>query len=254
MKKLILTTVCAMAMSGAVFAQGYISWTTSSTYLTMQTNAVTISPLFGGVAPLGGTIGNTATTANGFDYILLTKAFTGTVSSDTSVWDGTWSALAAYNGGAGGALLGTNGISALQKGQVIPEATANGQTGTGVQVNWANGTTQNVVMVGWSADLGATWLGVSNILANLALGNNTPLLTQLNGATEAFFGETGIGYINPSAGTPGTPVFAGGADANGLTIDSLNTPLYLLPVPEPATMALAGLGGLSLLLFRRRRQ
>ena len=33
--------------------------------------------------------------------------------------------------------------------------------------------------------------------------------------------------------------------ANGLT-------LFEVPVPEPATFALVGLGGLSLLLFRRR--
>jgi hypothetical protein len=30
--------------------------------------------------------------------------------------------------------------------------------------------------------------------------------------------------------------------------------LVLNPVPEPSAMALAGLGGLSLLLFRRRKQ
>jgi hypothetical protein len=30
--------------------------------------------------------------------------------------------------------------------------------------------------------------------------------------------------------------------------------LYLVPVPEPTTLALAGLGGLSLLLFRRQRK
>jgi uncharacterized protein (TIGR03382 family) len=29
---------------------------------------------------------------------------------------------------------------------------------------------------------------------------------------------------------------------------------FIIPVPDPATMALAGLGGLSLLLFRRQRK
>ena len=40
----------------------------------------------------------------------------------------------------------------------------------------------------------------------------------------------------------------------GLPIDSLNTQLYfIIPVPEPGTMALAALGGLSLLAFRRKK-
>jgi hypothetical protein len=34
----------------------------------------------------------------------------------------------------------------------------------------------------------------------------------------------------------------------------MNPPLYLTPVPEPATPTLAGLGGLSLMLFRRQRK
>jgi hypothetical protein len=49
-------------------------------------------------------------------------------------------------------------------------------------------------------------------------------------------------------------VFGTTATAQGLPIQSLLTPLYLVPVPEPTTLALAGLGGLSLLLFRRQRK
>ena len=53
---------------------------------------------------------------------------------------------------------------------------------------------------------------------------------------------------------PGATVFGTAASAQGLPIFSLLTPLYLVPVPEPTTLALAGLGGLSLLLFRRQRK
>ena len=58
-----------------------------------------------------------------------------------------------------------------------PIATLGGDTAQ--QVSWANGTTQNVVMVGWSTDLGTSWAAVSNILVQLALGNNPPCSQQL---------------------------------------------------------------------------
>jgi hypothetical protein len=97
---------------------------------------------------------------------------------------------------------------------------------------------------------------VSNILAQLALGNSAPLTDQLAGAM-GFFGETTIGNVNPAAASPGNPIFFTSSTplANSDPIFSLNTQMYqLVPVPEPATMALAGLGGLSLLLFRRQRK
>jgi hypothetical protein len=59
----------------------------------------------------------------------------------------------------------------------------------------------------------------------------------------AFANSTGG---NPAGAPPGTP-------ANLTGWDGLGVNLVLAPVPEPATLALAGLGGLSLLLFRRKK-
>jgi len=251
MKKLALTIVSAMAMTGAAFAQGYVNWIAPNTQVTMETNSATLSPLFGGGSVGGGTVGLTSNTAGSFDYALLFQSTpNGVLSSDTSVWDGTWSGAA---GNTGVNMTGANSTGLTHGGVVV--ATVNGQSGTGVQVNWANGVTNSVVLVGWSSDLGSSWVGVSNILAQLALGNTAPLIAQV-GNSQAFFGETPIGNINPAAGAPGNTMFATASTplAIGTPIFSLNTQLYLLPVPEPATMALAGLGGLSLLLFRRQRK
>jgi hypothetical protein len=251
MKKLALTIVSAMAMTGAAFAQGYVNWAIPTSQITFQTNSTVYSPLFGGGSAVGGTVGLTESANVGFDYALLFQSTpNGVLSSDTSVWDGTWTGAAGINGVN---MTGAN-TTGLNHGGVAP-ATVNGQSGNGVQVNWANGVTNSVVLVGWSADLGSSWVGVSNILAALALGNTAPLIAQV-GNSQAFFGETPIGNVNPAAGAPGNNIFAANGTATGVgtPIFSLNTPLYLLPVPEPATMALAGLGGLSLLLFRRQRK
>jgi len=250
MKKLALTIVSAMAMTGAAFAQGYVNWNVATSMVTVETNSATLSPLFGG-GSVAGTVGLTATVANSFDYALLYQSTpNGTLSTDTSVWDGTWTGAA---GNTGVNMTGVNSTGLTHGGVVL--ATVNGASGTGVQVNWANGVTNSIVLVGWSADLGSSWVGVSNILAQLALGNTAPLIAQV-GNSQAFFGETPIGNVNPTGASPGDTLFftSSAALATGTPIFSLNTQLYLLPVPEPATLALAGLGGLSLLLFRRQRK
>jgi hypothetical protein len=63
------------------------------------------------------------------------------------------------------------------------------------------------------------------------------------------------GYLSPGSGNPGVSVFSTSPQSYGLPINSVDMQLYLLPVaPEPGTLALAGLGGLTLFLFRRRQK
>lgn len=230
MKKLVLTTVCALAMTGAAFAQGTVNWgVISPAAMTVQTNSTQISPLFGGAANVGA-VGYTALAAGGFYYELLYTSYSGTQATIPSL-----SALMTWSDTG----LSANN-SANSAGKLVPIAANPAAT-----VPWNAGTTDSIVLVGWSANLGTTWAQVANALTNW--NNNMP---------DAFFGVSVTGYITPSpTGTsPGATLFAVGPNSQGLPISSLNTQLYLLPVPEPATMALAGLGGLSLLLFRRQRK
>jgi hypothetical protein len=237
MKKLALTTVCALAMAGGAFAQ-YVNWSTPFGSITAQTNT-SVSPLLGGTGA-GGIAGNTGgaiTTGLVYEYELLYTTFSGTQAAIT-----TLSSLLAWNDTG---LAATNGTVA---GRLTP---VNGNTQTAVP--WTGSTTDSVVLVGWSSDLGSSWSSVSNLLAAAAAGNNAPLQAQLAGQ-QGFFGVSATGYTATGSGNPGALVFGTTATAQGLPIQSLLTPLYLVPVPEPTTLALAGLGGLSLLLFRRQRK
>jgi len=106
----------------------------------------------------------------------------------------------------------------------------------------ALGGTSAILIRGWSAALGATWaqanlnrgiiegyFGSSAIAPNFLMG-----------------GDGGLGFIQPS------PVFGG---SNGIVPTGVNNgfTLTFVPVPEPSSMVLAGLGAASLLIFRRRK-
>jgi hypothetical protein len=91
-------------------------------------------------------------------------------------------------------------------------------------------------LVVWQASAGSTWVAATGG------GANPSDATYLaNGGTE--WGE----YIFTLTGITGTGLTSIAQGAG--TLVSFN----LTPVPEPATCALMGLGGLSLLLFRRRK-
>ncbi len=242
MKKLNLTIICALGVTGAAFAQGTVNWIgLNAAAITAQTNATQFA--FGAGSTGDGTIGNisSASASPAFYFELLyNTAFTGSqvsVPTYNQLFGGTWLDTG---------LTATNTTAAGSAGKLAPVAGNAAAT-----VPWAHGVTNNIMLVGWSANLGTSWTTVSNILANW--NTDEPFLTG-----DPFFGESATGFLNPGAFNPGTPVFGTSANQNGLPINSLNTQLYAIPLtiptPEPGTIALAGLGGLSLLLFRRSEQ
>lgn len=236
MKKLVLTSICTVAMAAAAMAQGTVNWSViAPTGFSAQTNSTQYSALFGGGATGTGAQGKTTPNNQGttYYYELLYTSFNGTTAAAQPT---TFSQLATWSDANLGA------TNALSYGNVAGIQTG---TTTAETVPWANGTTNSVMFVGWSANLGTTW---SAALANM---QNANYLSGLSG--QAFFGESVTGYINPRAGNPGAGVFGTAATADGLPIAGANTQLYLIPVPEPGTIAMAALGGLSLLAFRRKK-
>jgi len=229
MKKLITAIVSTVAIAGSTFAQGTVNMGSFvPTYITGQTNTTTYSSLFGGGATgiSGATSGNTGLAASGFYYELLWTA--SGASQPTSLTAlGTWTDSGWY---------AIN--SASSAGRL---AVGNGTTGSAVSGMSTSGT-YSTMLVGWSANLGANW--------TTALATMNSAVSLGNVVGNAFFGMTSVGSVSPTTTTaPGAGIFG----ASPL-INSPNTQLYLIPVPEPSTIALAGLGGLGLLALRRRNK
>jgi hypothetical protein len=225
MKK-ILTILALASAATFVQAQGTVILNTVSGLYAVSTNA----------ASLGGGIGKTGVAAGQFDYALLIANYGGPVPSSSPL-DAAWS---------GAVLTGVNftGVAGGTAGQGGGAGAAIAAWGAPTGPNYSDATEKYYMIVGWSSNLGANWGVVS---ADLASGWATLP------AQNAFFGTSAIGFGFSGGGPNNLPAPSlYGVQALAMP-GGLQSGFQLMVIPEPTTLALAGLGGLSLLLFRRRK-
>lgn len=239
MKKLTLIAVAATLVSWGAQGQGLLNFNNSSSA------RISVNSVIG-----GGATGYTPATAGTFYYALFYAA-----STVTTV-DGVSTAFAPTSGSnlnsqwvwndtnwhfAGNGLTYTdNGNAYTSSGYAQSTSTAGRLTGQVPDVvgGAIGGSFYDFVIVGWSSTIGTTWAQVQTFLTSGTV------------AGSMYLGESAVSVpfqLGDNQTTPTNPILSGSGAVNGFTVGLLN------PIPEPSTMLLAGLGGLSLLLFRRRQ-
>ena len=186
------------------FAQGQVNFANGSTSL-VSTNTVRNGVPTG---PAGGPIPS-------FYYALFYSTTATTVATMTQLGS-----------------LGTNTVTAGRLTGGTGSANAPVLTGVGIGAN------VNIILAGWSANLGNNYTVAANIAANPA------------GFPGGYFGQSLLATMVAGGGATPIPTVMGtiaGSQIPGFLLNALD------PVPEPGTMALAALGGASLLLFRRKK-
>ncbi len=225
MKKIALIAIASLVGIGA-FAQGTIVANNGGTTL------VTTNGVVG-----GGPVGS-------YYYALLTAG--AETSSNPSTQLSTLLSTWTFTG-----ITGTNTATAgrLSSGSGLG-------VGMGSQANWPVYQTNSFIEIGWSASLGASFGAISNSIV-FALNNGNEWQTAGLFGISAVGDQTAGGTDPITLQTVNAPNIFGAAQ-NGLgginQIQGLNLlTVPVVPTPEPGTMALAALGGASMLLFRRKK-
>ena len=239
MKKLIAVLAAVVGITSLSYGQGTVSLNNGSSAFFVTTNTGT------------GVSGNAGTGAGSYYYALLVSSYGGATPTAVSTTGGanqfssTVGSAWTFSG-----IMGTN--NSLTKGGITSPAAsvmAAGIWDGPTTASYSTGTIRYYEVLGWSANEGASWGVISNSIAT-----GSWAVTGVG----SWFGVSAIGFNSSGGGTGGQPtvsIFTTSA-ATGISGSGLTAPLVLSPVtptPEPGTMALAALGGASLLLFRRRK-
>lgn len=231
MKKLFVTIAAATAIVASSSAQGLVIFSSSTQNVSTNNSVAQLG------ATAGGKIQGSASGGNGYYFALF---YSTTTPSSTAALQGTGGTYAFANGSgwtfAGSGSLATNTGTAGRFAAAAPQS-----DGSVAIPTVAAGSDTYLVTIGWSANLGST-------LSALETALNTPGDAGFIGQSVASgLIETGNAALGGS--TPDSATFGSSAPfMQGFTLGS-----FVVATPEPATMALAAIGGASLLLFRRKK-
>lgn len=195
----------------------YDEFTTPGTGVTAGTGDVNVEVLWavdGTSDPLGAGVATTGVTSEA-----------GAASTIASMLSGGWTLAQDYNSGLGSAALGTV--------ETTTEGTQNNKTG-GQITPFNSGDTFEVS----TTSTGATASDIQLIFIAFA--------------GSSYSDATALGWSSAFE----NPIGTSEGDSNATSeqnLDSGFTAFGVAPVPEPTTLALAGLGGLSMLFLRRRK-
>lgn len=234
MKKVILGAIAIVALSNYSFAQGEVQINNTSTAGTK----IFVNAVNGGQS--AGQSGSLLTGASGaytFELFYNTQANPAAGTPNVADSATPWLTAGWVDAGAAdqGLNTGTSGRinDAGNIGFVVLPTSAS--TAVGVQAN--------LELIGWNTAIGGSTLSSFETAYTAALATQSTLQYGYSAVANILLG-------NNSA--PGNSNFfaPGSGGVSGFTLGQV-TPVA--PTPEPATMALAGLGGLSLLALRRKK-
>jgi hypothetical protein len=235
MKKL-LTTVALLGVASLAFGQGEVNFQNGTTSRIVTNSAVG-----------GGSTGSTFSSVvspNAYYYVLFAApnsvtsvngtatAFSGTAGNNYVWFDTAWS-IASYNN-SGTIVYGYATNTSLGR-----LAGINATADSGVYVQYPQLAYASFVIVGWSAAIGST-------IGQVETWYNSGSPASIGWIGESAVSGQNIQVLGDGSGAPGT-ILSGAAGFIG--------PFMMgeVPVPEPSTFALAGLGAAALLIFRRRK-